>query len=88
MAKTGSKTFNAYLEEGYIKSMRDYAKEKNMSVSQLLRNLIDKYIRSDKENIKIVLNIPRDILQTPESLEKWLNSKSVALLNHFKDSSH
>ena len=42
MAKTGSKTFNAYLEEGYIKSMRDYAKEKNMSVSQVLRNLIDK----------------------------------------------
>jgi hypothetical protein len=82
------KTFNVYLEEEYQAVLKEHAKASDISVSQLLRNLINKYVRADSSTTKVVLNIPKEITKDSEELDKWLTMKKNALMHYFKDSSH
>jgi hypothetical protein len=83
-----NKTFNVYLEEEYQGVLKSFAKKSDISVSQLLRNLITKYLSVEAGTTKVVLNIPKDVSSNSEELEKWLTSKKNALINYFKNSSH
>lgn len=81
------KTFNVYLEEEYQAVLKESAKSSQISVSQLLRNLINKYVKVESGTKKVVLNIPKEVIQNSEELEKWLTAKKNALINYFKTSS-
>ncbi len=82
------KTFNVYLEEEYQAVLKESAKLSDISVSQLLRNLINKYVKVEAGTKKVVLNIPIEVVQNSEELDKWLTTKKNALMNYFKTSSH
>ena len=79
-----SKTFNVYLEEEYQGMLKEYAKASGISVSQLLRNLINKYLKVESGTKKVVLNIPKEVVVDSEELDKWLTTKKNALVNYFK----
>lgn len=68
--------------------LKETADKKNISVSQLARELINKYLVVDKEITKIVLSIPKSVLSDSESLQKWLNIRTQAIVHHFKNGSH
>lgn len=79
-----SKTFNVYLEEEYQGILKQYAKASGISVSQLLRNLINKYLKVESGTKKVVINIPKEVVVDSEELDKWLTTKKNALVNYFK----
>lgn len=79
-----SKTFNVYLEEEYQGILKQYAKASGISVSQLLRNLINKYLKVESGTKKVVINIPKEVVLDSEELDKWLTTKKNALVNYFK----
>jgi hypothetical protein len=79
-----SKTFNVYLEQEYQGILKEYAKASGISVSQLLRNLINKYLKVESGTKKVVLNIPKEVAVDSEELDKWLTTKKNALVNYFK----
>jgi hypothetical protein len=87
MPRDAAKTLSIYLEQEYQKSYKEYAASKGMTNSQLMRSLIDKYLRSSDESVKVVLHIPKNVCNSSEELEKWLESKKIALVNHFKSGS-
>lgn len=85
MPKNAAKTFSVYLEEEYQNIIRNYAKNTKMSLAQFMRHIVDKYIKAETGTVKIILNIPNDVLQSPEVLEKWMTAKKDAIVNHFKN---
>jgi hypothetical protein len=88
MPRDAAKTLSLYLEAEYQKSFKDYAASKDMTNSQLMRSLIDKYIRNSDDSVKVVLHIPKSVCNCSEDLGKWLEEKKAALVNHFKNGSH
>jgi hypothetical protein len=87
MPRDASKTFTIYLEKEYQNIFKSYAASKGMNNSQLLRSLIDKYVRISDDSVKVVLSIPKDVCDSSGELEKWLEMKKLALVNHFKGGS-
>ncbi len=52
------------------------------NVSQLIRDLISKYLDlhvNENDDIPVILRIPSDVKDDPKSLEKWLNFKAKAI---------
>ncbi len=71
------------LDEQSQELLRQAANKKNISVSSLVRETLEKYVFCDADNIKIVMQIPKETAGDREKLEAWLNIKSQALMKHF-----
>ena len=59
------------------------SKKMGWSTSQLVRELVNKYLDlvvQDEEIIPVILRIPAELKEDPESLRKWLEIKREAIL--------
>ena len=71
------------LDEQSQELLRQAANKKNISVSSLVRETLEKYVFCDANNIKIVMQIPKETASDCEKLGAWLNIKYQALMKHF-----
>ena len=67
--------------------LKQYAEAKNVSASSVVRELIQKYLITDQETTKVVLNIPKKYLTNVDNLQTWLSAKLKALVDHFANGS-
>lgn len=72
------------LELAFQDKLKSLAQEKNVSVSFLIRETLEKYLFAEKDTVKLVLHLPKNITNDSQHLEKWLTQKCHAILNHFK----
>ena len=86
--KLSHKIISLAVEPECHEILKEAADRKKVSVSHLARELIHKYLATDKESTKIVLSIPKTVLADSENLQAWLNSKVQAIVGHFKSGSH
>lgn len=75
------------MEPEYQATLKNFADKKNISVSALMRDLVEKYVVTDGESTKIVLSLPNEMLVDSQRLEKWLSQKMAAIVAHFKNGS-
>lgn len=61
--------------------MKNIAKKRNISVSRLVRDMVDKQLPHEDESVDIViLKIPTDLRSKPEELSKWLQVRSSGIV--------
>ncbi len=60
--------------------LKKYAKSKDISVSKLIRDLVDKYLVAEDDIIPVILKIPTKLKGDPENLQKWMETKSSAIV--------
>jgi hypothetical protein len=60
--------------------LKRFAKAKEVSVSKLVRDLVDKYLVAEDDVIPVILKIPNKLKGDQESLQKWMEQKSAAIV--------
>lgn len=60
--------------------LKKIAKAKGVSVSKMIRDLVDKFLVVDEDSIPVILKIPLHMKSEPESLQKWLDAKTAAIV--------
>lgn len=88
MATKKDKILNLVVDSRYKEILRKHAEAKGVSISQIIRDYVDKQLVAEQNSVKVILNIPKEVCNSSENLEKWLNLKTKALINHFKTGSH
>jgi predicted DNA-binding protein len=78
------KNMSVALDYDFQERLKSLASSKGISVSSLIRDTLDKYLMAEANTVKIVLNIPKDIVAESNKLDLWLNQKCRALVSHFK----
>lgn len=63
--------------------VRELADKKQISISSLIRETLEKYLFADEGTTKLVLSLSKDVTSNPEKLQAWLNQKSAAIMKHF-----
>ena len=61
--------------------IKEYADNRKISVSKLIRDLIEKYVLIEDDSIPVVLRVPNKLKADPENLHKWLETKVGAIVN-------
>ena len=72
------------LDIDFQEKLKALAKTKNVSVSSLIRETLEKYLFTDINTVKLILSLPKDVTSDSKRLELWLNQKSQAITRHFK----
>lgn len=67
--------------------LKNFADEEKISVSAVMRDLVQKYLVTDGQSTKIILSLPNEILANGDKLEEWLKQKTTAIMAHFKSGS-
>jgi hypothetical protein len=64
------------------------AKRKNVSVSKLIRDIVEKSLPSEGDLIydTIILKIPSDVKSSPEKLQEWLNPRVDSIIKNLTNS--
>jgi hypothetical protein len=88
MSTKKDRILNLVVDSRYKDILKNHAEKRGVSVSQVIRDYVDKQLSSEPDSVKVVLTIPNSIVSNAESLEKWLNTKVQALMHHFKNGSH
>ena len=78
------KNMSVALDADFQERLKKLAFKKNVSVSSLIRETLEKYLLADSNSIKLVISLPKDVVADSQRLELWLNQKSQAIVNHFK----
>ena len=87
MATKKDRILNLVVDSRYKDILKKHAEKKGVSVSQIIREYVDKQLVADPDTTKIILSIPKEVTESVEKLESWLNLKTKALVQHFKSSS-
>ena len=87
MAPKKDKILNLVVDSRYKDILRKYAEAKGVSISQVIRDFVDKQLVVDENFTRIILNIPNETLKETQKLESWLNLKTKALMNYFRKTS-
>lgn len=82
MAKT--RNMSVALESDFQDKLKNLAYAKGISVSFLIRETLEKYLFANKDTVKLVLHVPKDLTKSPDHMQLWLNQKCTAILSHFK----
>jgi hypothetical protein len=78
------KNMSIALDIDFQEKLKALAKDKNVSVSSLIRETLEKYLFTDINTVKLILSLPKDVTSDSKRLELWLNQKSQAITRHFK----
>lgn len=79
-----AKVLSISMEAELQDTLKNSAKKSGHSVSQLVRELVDKYldlIVNDKNDIPVIVRIPGHLRYNQEELKKWLQVKVDAIVN-------
>lgn len=60
--------------------LKRYAKVRDVSVSKLVRDLVDKYLVAEEDVIPVILKIPTRLRGDQENLQKWIDTKGAAIV--------
>jgi hypothetical protein len=60
--------------------LKRFATQKEVSVSKLVRDLVDKYLVSEEDVVPVIIKIPLHLKGDAENLQKWLDAKTAALV--------
>jgi len=79
---TGKKSniMSLSMEQEMQDRLKAQAKKKSISVSKLVRDLVDRYLSADDEVIPVILKIPQKLKGDEEGLRAWLNAKVEAVV--------
>lgn len=61
-----------------LKAIAD--KKTDGNVSQLLCEMVDKYLVSDEDVTPVILKVPNALKADKEGMKKWLDAKAAAIL--------
>lgn len=87
MATGKNKIVSLAMEPEYHTILKNHAEKKKVSVSSVVRDLVQKYLATEDDTTKIVLNVPKDVASDSGNLSRWLNSKVAAIVQHFSNGS-
>lgn len=87
MATKKDKILNLVVDSRYKDILRKHAESKGVSISQIIRDFVDKQLVVEDDSVRVVFTIPKEVTTNEQKLELWLNSKTKALMNYFKSSS-
>lgn len=73
------KNFWVSLDIEDFKKINDLAEYKNIPLKEFAGNILKKNL-VDKNEIAVVLKIPKDKVSSAENLEEWLNQQKKALI--------
>ena len=59
--------------------LKKCAKRKNISVSKLVRDLVEKYLVVDEEVVPVILRVPASLKGNEEGVNQWLQAKVTAI---------
>lgn len=66
--------------------MKAVAKKKQVSVSKLVRDLVEKYLPANEDDVNVViLKIPGELKGHPEDLRKWLDVRTNGIVKALGD---
>jgi len=55
--------------------LKRVARRRDVSVSKLIRDMVDKFL-NDEDNVDmVVLKVPKDLKENQEGLRSWLNAR-------------
>jgi hypothetical protein len=60
--------------------LKKFAKARDVSVSKLVRDLVDKYLVIEDDVIPVILKIPTKLKGDQDGLQKWMEMKSAAIV--------
>jgi len=62
--------------------LKSVAKKRNVSVSKLVRDLIEKYLGNDDDSheITVILKIPKHLKEDPPELERWMSLRMEGIV--------
>lgn len=72
---------NISIESSTRDFLKEYADKKQMSVSKVIKDLVDKYLISEGEVIPVILKIPLKLKGDQENLKKWLETRVISIVN-------
>ena len=67
------------MEPDLQNKLKTFAKVKEVSVSKIIRDLVDKYLVIEDDIIPVILKIPTRLKGDRENLQKWLDVKAEAI---------
>jgi hypothetical protein len=81
-SNTGKKSniMSLSMEQEMQERLKAQAKKKSISVSKLIRDLVDRYLSADDEVIPVILKIPQKLKGDEAGLRVWLNAKVEAVV--------
>lgn len=68
------------IESDLQDKIKEYAKSRKVSVSKLIRDLVEKYLINEEDVFPIILKVPTKLKEDPENLQKWLETKVGAIV--------
>jgi len=78
------KVVSLSLEPEMHDKLKSLSKQKGLNnVSQLIRDVLDRFLILDDDIIPVIVKIPINLKGDKEGLKSWLEKKSDALVNHF-----
>jgi hypothetical protein len=64
-----------------LDSLKAIADKKEITVSNLLRDMIDKFLSMNEEDIiPVILKIPKNLRGNADGLKNWLDSKTSGIV--------
>lgn len=80
MASKKTNIMSLSIEPDMQEKLKRHAKFKDVSVSKLIRDLVDKYLVIEDDVIPVILKIPLDMKGDSARLQKWLDMKASAIV--------
>lgn len=78
--KSGANIMSVSMEPEMQERLKAHAKKKNVSVSKLIRDLVDRYVGNDEEVIPVILKVPQKLKGDEAGLRAWVNAKAEAVV--------
>lgn len=61
--------------------LKKVAKKRNVSVSKLVRDTIEKVLGPDEDSVDtVILKIPAELKKDPAELEKWVQTRMMGIV--------
>jgi multidrug efflux pump subunit AcrB len=83
MSEKKSKIMSLSVEPEMQDLLKSSAKKMGYSVSELVRNLVTKYLDlvvNTGEEIPVILQVPANLREDPEGLKKWLTVRTEGIV--------
>lgn len=68
------------IESDMQDKIKEHAKTRKVSVSKLIRDLVEKYLINEEDVFPIILKVPTKLKEDPDNLQKWLETRVEAIV--------
>ncbi len=75
------KNMSLAVDPDFKEKLDYYAKLRGVTVSKLVRDVVEKYLVSEEDVIPVILRVPKKLEKNKQGLEEWMAQKSAAIVN-------